>query len=506
MLLRELLVGLNALEVLGDPGVEITAITHDSLQVCAGSLFCCVPGAHHDGHDFAASAVISGAAGLLVERTIDGLAVPQIRVRSVREAMGPLAAALYAHPSRSMSVLGVTGTNGKTTTTYMLESMAKAAGMGSGVIGTVEVRLPGKATSGNLTTPEATDLQRILADMRDRGVKVVAMEVSSHALSVHRVDGIWFNAVCFTNLSHDHLDFYRDIDEYFAAKLSLFDPARAAAAACNLDDRHGVEVARVVAVRGMQVVSFAIHESSADVRAENLVVTPTGNRFTLRLPDRRRPADVRSPLIGRFNVANALGAAATALAAGFDEEAIVAGIESPLVVPGRFERVELSSGPGSRPEGSESDGFRVFVDYAHTPDALAHALQAARDLVVTTGGRVLVVFGCGGDRDRGKRPLMGEVAGELADLAFVTSDNPRTEDAAAIVAEIMPGLRGSKAGVTIELDRRAAIHAAISEAMAGDVVVVAGKGHEQGQITAGVTVPFDDRVAVREALKQISCA
>lgn len=514
MLLRELLGDLDVPELLGDSGIEIASITHDSRQVRPGSLFCCVPGAHYDGHEFAVSAVAAGAGAVVVERIVDGLTVPQIRVTSVRESMGPMAAAFYGHPSRAISVLGVTGTNGKTTTTYLLESMAAAAGMRSGVIGTVEVRLSGEApvrdlVPGNLTTPEATDLQRVLAGMRDQGVKVVAMEVSSHALRMHRVDGIWFTAACFTNLSHEHLDFHRDIDEYFAAKLALFDPTRTAAAACNLDDPHGAEVSRLVAASGMTVVPFGIHASGAAVRADNLVVTPTGNRFTLWLPDLAQSIKVRSPLIGRFNVANVLAAAATAVAAGFDSDAIVAGIESPMVIPGRFERVALTAVPGGTETGTGDTEFgdlAVFVDYAHTPDALRHSLQAARELAANSRGRVLVVFGCGGDRDREKRPVMGEVASELADLVFVTSDNPRTEDAAAIVAEILPGLRGAEARMTVELDRRMAIHAAVTAAGTGDVVIVAGKGHEQGQTSGGVTVPFDDRVVAREALERRLCA
>jgi UDP-N-acetylmuramoyl-L-alanyl-D-glutamate--2,6-diaminopimelate ligase len=393
--------------------------------------------------------------------------------------------------------LGVTGTNGKTTTTYLLEAIARAAGERAGVIGTVGARIDGEDVPEERTTPEATELQALLARMRDVGVGTVAMEVSSHALDQHRVDGTWFAAVGFTNLSHEHLDYHGTVDAYFEAKAALFDPARAAAAAVNLDDPRGAEIAGRARAGGMPTLTMSCSSNGpADLVAEDLDLGPTGNEFVLS--DRRtghsgRSVSVRSPLVGRFNVDNALAAAGTALAGGLDLDAVAAGLAAPdVVVPGRLERVR-----GDQP-------FTVLVDYAHTPDALDRVLDVARG--IADGARVLVVFGCGGDRDREKRPLMGRAAGSGADLTVVTSDNPRSEDPESIAAAVAVGLRDEGARFVVELDRREAIRYALSEAGAGDVVVIAGKGHEPGQTAAGATSPFDDRVVAREELEALGCA
>ena len=488
MLLHELLDSVDVLELRGDPRTEIASVTHDSRAVGPGDLFCCVLGSTTDGHDHAPAAVASGAAALLVERPL-GLPVAEVRVASVRAAMGPVAANAWGRPSTKLAVLGVTGTNGKTTTTYLLEAIARAAGIHPGVIGTIGARIDGEPIRGERTTPEATELQALLARMVDAGVGLAAIEVSSHALVMHRVDGTRFAAACFTNLSHDHLDFHAGMPEYFQAKAQLFDPARTDAAAANLDDTHGVEIARRAEAAGLTVLGFGLEAPEAVVRAEALDAGPGGNRFRLVTP--YGSADVHSPLVGRFNASNALAAASTALAAGLDVESVASGLSAPVIVPGRMERVE-----GGQP-------FPVLVDYAHTPDGLEQVLRAARP-VVGDNGRLIVVFGCGGDRDRAKRPAMGKAAAGLADVIFVTSDNPRSEDPMAIIGEVVAGVP-SGVDPIVEPDRRTAVALALALAgrEEGDVVVVAGKGHESGQTAGGVTVPFDDRVVAREELARL---
>ncbi len=469
----------------GDPNVEIAAITHDSRRSVPGACFACIPGAVTDGHDHAPEAVERGAVALLVERPLP-IAVPQAEVASVRAALGPVAATFFDHPSAAMRVLGVTGTNGKTTTTYLLESIARRADDRVGVLGTVGARVAGETITTEHTTPEADDLQALLARMRDAGVATVAMEVSSHALHQHRVDGVEFAAVCFTNLSHEHLDYHGTLDEYFEAKARLFDRARTPAAAVNVDDPRGVELAERARVQSIDTWTYSLDARDADLGALDVTFGPSSTRATL--VDRRKGVRVAVdlPLVGGFNLANALAAGATALAAGYQLATVAAGLGDPVVVPGRFERVDAGQ------------PFAVLVDYAHTPDALGRVLAAARPLA-GHGGRVLCVFGCGGDRDPAKRPLMGAAVAAGADVAVLTSDNPRSEDPQAIAAAVLPGLAGA-AEVRVVLDRRAAIAGALAEAAPGDVVVVAGKGHETGQTAGGRTVPFDDRIVARDEL------
>jgi len=468
--------------------VEITSVVHDSREVRPGALFCCIRGNVTDGHRHAPAAVAAGAVALLVEEWLP-LDVPQARVASVRAVLGPLAARFFGEPAFAMRVLGVTGTNGKTTTTYLLESIALAAGDVAGVIGTVGARVGTRALPNVHTTPEATELQAILAEMRDSGVETVAMEVSSHALDQHRVDATNFAATCFTNLSHDHLDYHESVDAYFDAKARLFAPVFTRRAAIHVGDPYGERLARRATEEGVVVSRFAVEDPSAHVTARRVVLSSRGTAFDL-VACGGEPVAVHMSLVGAFNVANALGAATTALVAGFELDAIVAGLERPTVVPGRMERVDAGQ------------DFTVLVDYAHTPAALESALGAARGLVAP-GARVVVVFGCGGDRDRAKRPLMGEVAARQADVAYVTTDNPRSEAPGAIVDEIMAGVpTGSR--VEQVLDRRAAIREALAGARSGDVVVVAGKGHERGQIVGDRTEPFDDRDVAREELGQLA--
>jgi UDP-N-acetylmuramoyl-L-alanyl-D-glutamate--2,6-diaminopimelate ligase len=500
---QHLVDGLDGAELSGDPSIEVTGITHDSRRVGPGDCFACIPGDHVDGHRFAVAAVDAGAVALLVERPL-GLAAAEVCVPSVRAALGPIAARLHGHPSAAMRCLGITGTNGKTTTTYLLEAIARAAGERAAVIGTVAARIGDDVLPSEHTTPEADDLQALLARARDAGAGVVAMEVSSHALHQHRVDGTQFAAVCFTNLSHEHLDYHGSLAEYFEAKAALFAPRFARVAALNADDEHGRVLAARLRARGeVEVITYGT-AADAEVRGSGVVLGARGSAFLLSDARTGDEAPVSSPLLGAFNVANACAAAATALAAGLPFAAVVEGLGDRVVVPGRMERVEAGQ------------PFAVLVDYAHTPDALVRAVAAAREIATadsstagssTAGssmagssmGRVLVVFGCGGDRDRTKRPLMGAAAA-AADVVVVTSDNPRSEDPAARAAAAAEGVRSAGVDPVVELDRRVAIGRAVELARDGDVVLVAGKGHEQGQTAAGVTVAFDDRVVAREEL------
>ncbi len=418
---------------------EITGLAHDSRQVSPGDLFFCVSGANHDGHDFACDALERGAAALVVERPLR-LRCPQLQTGSVRRAMGPVGSTFYGHPSRSMAVVGVTGTNGKTTVCSLLGSVLRAAGLRAEVLGTL---------TGARTTPESLDVQRQLACWRSAGVEAVAMEVSSHALHQHRVDGVHYAAAVFTNLTVDHLDYHGTVEEYFAAKARLFTPEMAERAAVNCADEHG---RRLAADPRIPTVGY-------DPRSLPVEVGPRG--LSLRWRGRK----VRLRLNGRFNAANALAAAETALLLGAAVPEVVAGLESAAGVPGRFEIVE------------PAPPFTVVVDYAHTPDGLAHVLAAARELL-TGSGRLWAVFGCGGDRDPSKRPLMGRVAAELAHQMIVTSDNPRSEDPDAIISDVLAGVPRHFRGVLVLADRRAAIARSLAEAGDGDVVVVAGKGHE----------------------------
>ena len=459
----------------GDP--EITGLAYDDRLAGPGSVFFCVPGYARDGHDFAAAAVRRGAAALVVERELE-LDVPQVVVGSVRAAMAPAAAAFYGDPSGELDVVGVTGTNGKTTTAFLIRALLVAAGRSTGLLGTVTSVIGGVPRDVERTTPEAIDLQRTLCEMRDAGDSACAMEVSSHALALHRADAIHFAAAIFTNLTQDHLDFHPTMEAYFDAKRRLFhsDPPPAASVV-NVDDRYGARLAAELP----GALSFALHADAA-YRGHDVQTGLEGSRLVLETPE--GPLALRSPLRGEFNVYNVIGVLAAARALGVPTPTCVAAIATAGQVPGRFQTVD------------EGQPFAVLVDYAHTPDSLENVLRAARGL---TPGRVHVVFGCGGDRDRGKRPQMGEIARRLADVVVVTSDNPRSEDPEAIIAEIV---QGSGPGVAHDADREAAIAQALTGAAAGDVVVIAGKGHEQGQeFSDGHKIPFDDVTVARELLR-----
>jgi UDP-N-acetylmuramoyl-L-alanyl-D-glutamate--2,6-diaminopimelate ligase len=467
---------MNLREVIGEgaPDVEVTSLAYDSRSAGPGALFFCVPGFRHDGHDFAADAVARGAAALVVERPLE-LDVPQVEVESTRAAMAPAAARFFGHPSHRLDVVGITGTNGKTTTAFLVRALLQAGGRACGLLGTVTSVIGGQAREVVRTTPEAVDLQRDFAAMVAAGDSACVLEVSSHALELDRAAGVRWAAAVFTNLSRDHLDFHPTMEDYFTAKRRLFEAGPRVAAA-NVDDAYG----RRLADELPGVTTFAI-DADADYAAYDVRSSLDGSSFSLRTPDGE--LQLRSALPGRFNVSNLLGAVVVARELGVPDEVVVRAAARAGRVPGRLERVD------------EGQDFAVLVDYAHTPDSLANVLQAAREL---TAHRLLCVFGCGGDRDRGKRPLMGAVAADLADVVIVTSDNPRSEDPEAIIAEI---LAGAGAGVEAIPDRRAAIERAVERARPGDVVVIAGKGHEKGQeLAGGRRVPFDDVMVAREAL------
>ncbi len=460
--LERVIAALGPTEVLGRAPVELRDLAYDARAVVPGALFFCVPGARADGHDFAPEAIERGAAALVVERQLD-LPVPQLVVPSARAAMAVAADEFFGRPSEELQVAGVTGTNGKTTTSFLLFAILAAAGRRPGLLGTVEARVGGERRGVQRTTPEAIDLQRTFREMLEAGDRSCAMEASSHASELHRLDGVRFAALVFTNLSQDHLDFHGTMEEYFQAKRRLFVEGRPPAAV-NVGDEYGRRLA--AELPGALTYGFA---DDAELGPDAL-------------------AGIDLKLRGRFNAENALGALAAGRLLGIDDEAIARGLESLRGVPGRFEAVD------------EGQPFEVVVDYSHKPGALENVLRAARDL---SRGRVICVFGCGGDRDRGKRPLMGRIASELADVAILTSDNPRSEDPQTIIDEVLTGVTGE---IEVEPDRAAAIELALETARDGDVVVIAGKGHEQGQELADRTIAFDDREVARDVLRRLGAA
>src|SRR5919201_3682384 len=449
MQLERLIAALAPTDVVGGAAVEIRELAYDTREVPHGSLFFCIPGARVDGHELAADAVAAGAAALVVERRLE-LQIPQLVVPNVREAMPRAAVEFFDDPTARLPVVAITGTNGKTTTAYLLWSILAAAGERPGLLTNVERRIGDEVRDVGLNTPESVDLQRLFRDMLAAGNRACVMEATSMASVKGRLDGTRFVALVFTNLTQDHLDFHGTMEEYFDAKRRLF--AQASIAVVNAGDEYGARLAAEIP-----------------------------DALTFHPEDDLGGIDVK--LRGRFNVANAVAAVTAARALGVTEDAIRRGVEAVDRIPRRFDAVE------------EGQPFTVLVDYAHTPGALESALEAAREL---TRGRVICVFGAGGDRDRDKRPLMGQVVAELADVALVTSDNPRSEDTAAIAADVVDGL-----DLDVELDRRRAIERALEAAEEGDVVVIAGKGHEQGQEIAGRKHPFDDREVARDVLRRL---
>ena len=496
MTLAELLRGVRPLRVAGPTGVEIRGLRHDSRQIKPGELFFALPGTKTDGNRFAKKAWALGASAVVSELEPPpapvALQAPWVQVQDVAEAMGRMADAYYGHPSRAMTVFGVTGTNGKTRTTYFLESIVKACGGVPAVVGTNDYRLSGlfREKPPN-TTPISLELLRLLARFRDGGASHVAMEVSSHALALKRVEEVDFDAAIFTNLRRDHLDFHKTPEEYLRAKAHLFELLGKASstkerriAVINADDPRAAALRR--AAVGSRVLLYGLTEAAeAGVRAESVEMTLSGTRFDILRGGRRLPAEIS--LLGEYNVYNALAATAAALEVGLPEERVLQGLRELRQVPGRLEPVE------------EGQDFRVLVDYAHTDSALENVLDAIAKL---PHRRLITVFGCGGDRDRTKRGPMGVAACRRSDLAVITSDNPRNEDPMAILAEIEEGVkRSGLKNYKIIVEREAAIREAVSSAETGDILLIAGKGHEDYQILGDRTIHFDDREVARAAIR-----
>ena len=483
--------------------VEVCSLAYDSRSVEPGALFFCVPGFARDGHEFAPAAREHGASAFVVEREL-GFGLPEVEVVSARAAMAPLAARFNGDPSRELRVVAVTGTNGKTTTAFLVRTLLERARVRCGLLGTVKSVIGGRELAVARTTPEAIDLQADLRAMLDAGDRACAMEVSSHALALSRAEQLHTAAAIFTNLTQDHLDFHSDMEDYFLAKRRLFASAEGARIV-NVGDPYGARLARELPA----AVTFALEAElpageRADYLASDVRCAPDGSSFTLHSPDGVR--ELRLALPGRFNVGNALGAIAAVRSLGVEPELIADALAERVSVPGRLQPV------------NEGQPFTVLVDYAHTPDSLRRVLEAARELAsapvrgaegerAAERGRLICVFGAGGDRDRGKRPLMGEAAARGADVVLLTSDNPRSEDPEAIIAELLHGVRAGgrelhEGAAEAIADRKRAISRAIELARDGDVVVIAGKGHEQGQELAnGRLVPFDDASVAREALR-----
>jgi UDP-N-acetylmuramoyl-L-alanyl-D-glutamate--2,6-diaminopimelate ligase len=470
--------------------VQVTGVTHDSRQVRTRDLYAALPGSRCHGSDFAVKAAEAGAVAILTDplgRERASLAgVPVVVVRDPRAVLGAVAADVYGQPSSDLLMIGVTGTNGKTTTAYLIESGLRAAGHLTGLIGTVETRLAGEVVASVRTTPEAPDLQALLAVMRERQISAVAMEVSSHALALGRVDGTSFDVGLFTNLGQDHLDFHFSVESYYRAKAGLFTAERVRAAVLNVDDPYG---RRLAAETRVPVTTYSATAADADWRAEQVRQHPRGSTFTVTGPAGEQ-AEALVALPGRFNVTNALAAVVALVTAGVPLDDAVLGVADCSGVPGRMQSIEAGQ------------PYLAVVDYAHTPDAVQTLLHALREV---TKGRLIVVLGAGGDRDRAKRPLMGEAAARLADVVVFTDDNPRSEDPREIVKALTRGAgqvpAGARAEVHVQHDRAAAIALAVRRAGPGDTVVVAGKGHEQGQEAHGQVRPFDDRVALRQAIE-----
>lgn len=470
--------------------IEITGVAFDSRRVQPGFLFVCIPGFQSDGHDFAQSAVQSGAVCLVVERMLESIPgnVVQIKVDDARAVLGHLAARFFDFPASKLATVGITGTNGKTSTAFLCETVLRHADQAPGLIGTIRAKVGEEERKVQNTTPESSDLQELLSDMVDAGNRSVVMEVSSHALALHRVAGIPFDVAVFTNLSQDHLDFHSSMDEYFETKMKLFtglgqDWSRPAPpyAIVNYDDPRAEEVLSRLKV---PYITYGFREG-AHIQAVDLKYGPEGSRFVVKTPV--GDSDVFLRLAGAFNVSNALAAIGVGLARRVELDDIVSSLAALDGIPGRFELVR------------EGQDFTVLVDYAHTPDGLENVLMAARDVTI---GRLISVFGCGGDRDVAKRPLMGEVAARLSDRVFITSDNPRSEDPDHILQEIERGVQkvGDQVDYLKEVDREAAIAAAIRAAKPGDTVVIAGKGHERVQVFADHKIVFDDRDVARRVI------
>lgn len=497
--LENILKAIEVKNIVGDKERDISGLAYDSRKVKRGDLFFCIKGFKSDGHDFALKAQQAGAEAVVVERIMPDITITQIVVSNTREAMAKMASAFFDYPTKKLKLIGITGTNGKTTTSFMVENILSTAGYKTGLLGTVEYRIGSERIPVDRTTPESLDLQELFSWMVDAGVNAAVIEVSSHAIDLRRVEACDFDVVIFTNLSQDHLDYHGTIEEYFEVKKRIFeikvpcasgqvvsrgvdaDTHQGASQVINIDDEYGRRLVRMDGERQLRYSTnhnVEVHASGIELRADG---------STLQLHTELGSLDVNLKMPGLYNVSNALAAAGAALAIGIDLEKIKVGLETLGFVPGRFERVD------------SGQAFTVIVDYAHTPDSLEKVLTAARQL---TEGKLITVFGCGGDRDKGKRPMMGKIAAELSDYAVITSDNPRSESPRQIIGEIMNGVEHDLlARCEVEEDRRIAIEKALKEAQEGDFVVIAGKGHEQGQEIAGKKIPFDDVQIAKDLLR-----
>jgi UDP-N-acetylmuramoyl-L-alanyl-D-glutamate--2,6-diaminopimelate ligase len=492
MTLQHLLDGAEVLAQNGDPSVS--GVEYDSRRVKPGTVFVAMHGETSDGNRFIDQAIRAGAVAIVTDSAAEKPreSVAWVVVPHGRRALARLSANFYKRPAERIAITGITGTNGKSTTAFLVESILTAAGRKSALIGTIEYHVAGQVYPAPHTTPEALELARLLNEALGLGATEAVMEVSSHALAQERVFGVPFDVAVFTNLTRDHLDYHKTMDEYFAAKRVLFEGCGTdapRAAVTSLDDEYGAKLAGFSRKRSSVVLTYGWERG--DFHAENVDISPRGTRFDMVTPQEKEKIAVFSPLIGRVNVYNILAAAAACYARGCKSQAIARGVESLSHVPGRFERVDCGQ------------PFTVVVDYAHTDDALRNLTALAREFASRNGGtaRVLSVFGCGGDRDRAKRPLMGEAAGRGSDFVVLTSDNPRSEDPRAIINDAVVGLQKTGVKYALEPDRRKAIALAVAEARPGDIVLLAGKGHEKVQVTREGSQPFDDVAVAREALR-----
>ncbi len=483
MKLRQLAESIGA-NISSCPDTEIRELFMDSRQSVQDGLFFCISGSTFDGHRFAQQAVEKGACALVVEHPVEGISVPQLVVENSRVAMALAAAEFYGHADREMKIIGLTGTKGKTTTSYLVKGILEAFGFKCGLIGTIGSRIGEKLIKSGLTTPDPIDLHKTLRMMADEGADYVVMEVSAHAIALHRLEGMRFSTGCFTNLSQDHLDFFGTMDNYFECKKSFFRSAWLDNAAINADDERSKSILSDIDVPRM---TFGIAQD-ADVSAHDIEISENGVRFTMRvLQMDEYPVSLK--LTGMFNVYNALAAAAVCLNQGLDPAQIAAALQTIKGVPGRAELLDTHT------------PYKVILDYSHSPDALDNILNTVRTFA---RGRVIVLFGCGGDRDHKKRPIMGEIAGRLADYSILTSDNPRTEDPFDILRAVESGIRKTKGKYTVIENRREAIRHALETAREGDIVVLAGKGHETYQEINGIRHPFDEKVVVQQLLDEIN--
>ncbi|MDF2672032.1 MAG: UDP-N-acetylmuramoyl-L-alanyl-D-glutamate--2,6-diaminopimelate ligase [Clostridiales bacterium] len=479
MQISELLHNVNVIKIEGN-NREISELSYNTATVGKDSLFFCIPGIKTDGHLFANNAINSGASALVISKEVDASGdVTLIKVEDTRKAMAQISSNFYGNPSNSMSIVGITGTNGKTTSSFMLKSILNESGIKTGLMGTIYNIFDDEVEVAKRTTPESMDLQKKLSRMHHKGVEECIMEVSSHSLALDRVFGIKFKVGIFTNLTQDHLDFHLNMENYFRAKMKLFESCENAV--INIDDEYGKRISEEVQCN---IITYGI-EKKADVFAEDVIISGEGTSFTLGYKNEIHPVNLHLP--GKFNVYNALGCAATAIALGIPLNFIVKGLEALEKVPGRSEKI------------NSKRGFTIVIDYAHSPDGILNILKTAREY---TNNRLITLFGCGGDRDKSKRPLMGKAAGSLSDFCIVTSDNPRTEEPMDIINDILPGIDQTNCSYVIIKDRKKAIENALKMGQPGDVIVIAGKGHETYQVLKSETIHFDEREIVHELLKE----